>query len=102
MTFRAHHVWAAAEKDVQGRIERSKCWKLIMADPELQYILGRSDVFKGKAILGAMKAARALDVSGDDKIDEHEFQRLFNPCVWPFSKHLLLLTYFYFLFYSLF
>ena len=69
-------IWAHAKKDKSGAIERNKCWRLILAHTELGYILGQGDVFKGKAILQAMKDAKALDVSADGKISEQEFHRL--------------------------
>jgi hypothetical protein len=50
-----------------------------MADGEIAHILGRGDVFFGKAMLESMKAARALDVGGDGRIDGAEFFRLCNP-----------------------
>lgn len=46
-----------------------------------RYILGRGDMGKGKVCLKAMQAARALDMSGDSKISEHEFQRICSPYV---------------------
>ena len=65
VSVRADVTWAAAAKDDDGEIDRVKCWDMIQADPECT--LGRDDVFKGKAMMQAMKAARALDISGDGK-----------------------------------
>jgi len=83
LKVRADTLWAssAMPKDSTGKIDRLKCWNVLMADDELSYIMGRCDVGKGEAILSAMKAARALDLSGDGIITQHEFKRLYNPTV---------------------
>ena len=62
-----------------GQVERSECWDFILADEELASIMGRGDAERGKAMLYAMKAVRALDANGDGMVDGFEFQRLYLP-----------------------
>jgi Ca2+-binding EF-hand superfamily protein len=81
VALRVEAMWATAEKDGDGQIERLKCWDMIFADQELCYILGRADVTKGNAMLAAMKAAKALDISGDGRISGDELARLSSPLV---------------------
>ena len=63
----------------KGLVERLQCWDLILADSELARIMGKGDQPKGKAMLEAMKAMRALDKSGTGVIYDEEFQRLYLP-----------------------
>ena len=73
-------MWAALEKEEDGAVERLRCWDYILADDELcRLIQGGTDAAKGKRILEAMKFVKALDVGGDGRIDEQEFQRLYLP-----------------------
>jgi len=73
-------MWKAAPKDDKQQIERLKCWAYILGDDELCALYG-ADAAAGKEVLEAMKAVKALDVSGDGVIDEGEFFRLVNPGV---------------------
>ena len=61
----------------KDEVERTACWDFILADSELARIMGKGDQAKGKAMLEAMKAVRALDKSGDGIIHNEEFQRLY-------------------------
>ena len=65
----------------KDEVERTACWDFILADSELARIMGKGDQAKGKAMLEAMKAVRALDKSGDGIIYDDEFQRLYSPFV---------------------
>ena len=64
-----------------GRIERLECWNSLLADDELAFLIGKSDVAKGKAILSTMKEVKALDINLDGWIVKSEFNRLFDPQV---------------------
>jgi hypothetical protein len=75
------HMWAAVEKDVDGDVERLKCWDYILADDTIAALVGHNDSARGREILDAMKSARALDIDTDGRIRYVEFQRLFHPAV---------------------
>ena len=64
-----------------GSVDRESCWKGLLADEELAMLVGKPNKIKGRAMLRAMKSARALDVSGDGRITEQEFRRLYDPAV---------------------
>jgi len=42
-------VWAGIEKDKTGRVERIKCWDVILSDPKISGIVGRGSVADGRA-----------------------------------------------------
>ena len=71
-------MWAAIPKDDKGQVERLKCWRLILADAELESMVGGGDVAVGKRVLLAMKSSRALDVDHDGQIIATEFFRLLD------------------------
>ena len=73
-------MWRAMPKNSLGEVERLECWAVILADTELPGLLYEEPA-QGRAMLQAMKDAKALDVSGNGQIDESEFMRLFNPDV---------------------
>ena len=70
-----------AEIGANGEVERLACWDFILADEEFAGIMGKGDHEEGRNILERMKANVALDRSGNLKINEAEFQRLYLPAV---------------------
>ena len=57
-----------ASRTHKGQAERLACWDYIMNDEEMAYLIGNSNVEKGKAMMNAMKEANALDISGDGQV----------------------------------
>jgi len=78
-----------AEIGANGEVERLACWDFILADEELASIMGKGDHEEGKKMLERMKAKVALDRSGNLKINEAEFQRLYLPAVILAAKDAL-------------
>ena len=64
-----------------SQIDRLTCWDVILGDDELASIVGDGDQVKGKATLGVMKAAQAVDTSNQNFVCAEEFQKLFSSSV---------------------
>jgi len=83
-------LWSSLEKDEDGSIERLKCWVHLLADRDLAALLsGDGDAARGRRVLEAMKAARALDVDGDGRIKAAGFRRLIAQAVVKDAEALL-------------
>lgn len=80
-------LWASVPKDSNNEVERLACWDLLLADAELAALVAKGNAEQGKKMLQAMKDVKALDISGDGKINESEFNRLFNPVVIAASSN---------------
>ena len=80
LRFKIEGLWRALG-GATGGIERLGCWDILLADDELAMLVGKGELRRGKAVLEAMKAAKALDVSGDGSITQEEFKRLYDPAV---------------------
>jgi Ca2+-binding EF-hand superfamily protein len=86
LIVKVERMWDKMRKDKDGKIERLECWNVLLKDSELATLLGESDAAKGLEIMHAMKAARALDYSGNGFITVDKIRRLYNPTVVASAK----------------
>ena len=74
-------LWRVIAVGSSVEMEERVCWEFILAEDELARIIGDDNQGKGKEMLHAIRAMRALDLNGDGMVHGEEFQRLYLPSV---------------------
>lgn len=69
-------------------VDRSRCWSLVLADDELAYLLGDSDVSKGREVLRILvvQSRPPQDTEDEWGVELPEFMRLCNPDILALAR----------------